>query len=125
MSISNPSHRLISRNPPRSPAHPQLAHASSSRHTQTASLPPTIFGTWTYAHPQSARSAEDLHAQDALEDGSDESGDVEEVDIHSTFRPDAMLPGRVKVIVGKQEFWCHKEVLWFASPFFQGLLQGK
>ena len=47
------------------------------------------------------------------------------VEVNPTFRPSSALPGRVKVIVGRYEFWCHKEVLWFASPFFQGLLQGR
>jgi hypothetical protein len=46
-------------------------------------------------------------------------------DVHSTFRKDAALPGRIKVIVGRYEFWCHKEVLWFACPFFQDVLQGR
>jgi hypothetical protein len=35
------------------------------------------------------------------------------------------MPGRVKVVVGREEFWCHKEILWFASPFFKALLEGR
>jgi hypothetical protein len=49
----------------------------------------------------------------------------EEVIVHPTFERDSALKGNVRVIVGRNEFWCHKEVLWFASPFFQGLLQGR
>lgn len=49
----------------------------------------------------------------------------EEVNVHSTFARDSALRGKVKVVVGRNEFWCHKEILWFASPFFQGLLQGR
>lgn len=49
----------------------------------------------------------------------------EEVVVHSTFSRDSSFRGKVKVVVGRNEFWCHKEILWFASPFFQGLLQGK
>ena len=49
----------------------------------------------------------------------------EEVVVHSTFSRDSSFRGKVKVVVGRSEFWCHKEILWFASPFFQGLLQGK
>jgi hypothetical protein len=49
----------------------------------------------------------------------------EEVEVHSTFCKDSQLKGKVKVVVGRHEFWCHKEILWFASPFFQGLLAGK
>jgi hypothetical protein len=50
----------------------------------------------------------------------------EVVDIHPTFCRDAALPGRVKVVVGRyaHEFYCHKEVLWYASPFFNAVLQG-
>ena len=49
----------------------------------------------------------------------------ENLTIHPTFWPDAALPGKVKVVIGSHEFWCHKEILWFASPFFQGVLQGR
>ncbi len=49
----------------------------------------------------------------------------ERIEVHPTFLEDAALAGGVKVLVNKHEFWCHKEVLWFASPFFQGLLEGK
>lgn len=61
-------------------------------------------------------------------DGSEdeeEDDNVEIVQVHPTFQLDAELKGTVKVIVGKNEFWCHKEVLFFASPFFRGLLQGR
>ncbi|ORX40571.1 hypothetical protein BD324DRAFT_678025 [Kockovaella imperatae] len=123
---SNPSHRLLSR---RSPAHPQLAPTSTARHSPSASLPPSI-GTWTYTH--ATRSAEDLRRSfnddehgSLLEHQSGEVNEEEEtVEVHETFQPGSALPGRVKVIVGRYHFWCHKEVLWFASPFFQCLLQG-
>ena len=57
--------------------------------------------------------------------GEEEQEEEEAIDIHPTFLKDAPMPGRTKVIVGRSEFWCHKEVLWFASPFFQALLQGR
>jgi len=57
-----------------------------------------------------------------MDDADDE--DEDDIVVHPTFCRDAALPGRVKVIVGRYEFWCHKEVLWFASPFFNALLQG-
>lgn len=47
------------------------------------------------------------------------------MEIHPTFSRYADMPGRVKVIVGREEFWCHKEILWFASPFFKALLEGR
>ncbi|WVR00167.1 hypothetical protein IAU59_007309 [Kwoniella sp. CBS 9459] len=140
MSISNPSHLLISRNPPRSPAHPQLAHASTSRHAPSSSPlsspRPGFLGRWHHSADELSSSYHHLqqrgesilpdlglHDGNAV-DGPDRAEEV--VDVHPTFLPsfESPMPGNVKVIVGRNEFWCHKEVLWFASPFFQGLLQG-
>lgn len=116
---SNPSHLLISRNPPRSPAHPQLDPALTSRHSSSRSDNRSSSGRWVYA--------EDRPSRYLSEDDIDEEAELEDegpIDVHPTFRSDAELPGKVKVIVGRNEFWCHKEVLWFASPFFEGLLNG-
>ncbi|OCF38103.1 hypothetical protein I316_00327 [Kwoniella heveanensis BCC8398] len=146
MSISNPSHLLISRNPPRSPAHPQLAHASTSRHAPSSSPlsspRPGFLGRWHHSadevtpsssHPQHQHQHHrggpippNLNQQESVAEDESNGKEEEVVDVHSTFLPsfDSPMPGRVKVIVGRNEFWCHKEVLWFASPFFQGLLQG-
>ncbi|OCF44641.1 hypothetical protein I317_01528 [Kwoniella heveanensis CBS 569] len=148
MSISNPSHLLISRNPPRSPAHPQLAHASTSRHAPSSSPlsspRPGFLGRWhhsadeltpssSHPHPQHQHQHHrggsippNLDQQESVAEDESNGKEEEVVDVHSTFLPsfDSPMPGRVKVIVGRNEFWCHKEVLWFASPFFQGLLQG-
>ncbi|WVF72976.1 hypothetical protein IAT40_007794 [Kwoniella sp. CBS 6097] len=141
MSISNPSHLLISRNPPRSPAHPQLAHASTSRHAPSSPLSsprPGFLGRWHHSadeltsssHHRGASLPPDISIHDDNDapggDGDGANGEEEVVDVHPTFLPfsESSMPGRVKVIVGRNEFWCHKEVLWFASPFFQGLLQG-
>jgi len=122
MSISNPSHLLISRNPPRSPAHPQLAPTSTSRHATNAPPPPPgVAGPWTQPDEAAAAAARQSTYLSTIEN----EVDPEDVDIHPTFRRDSLLPGRVRVVVGRHEFWCHKEVLWFASPFFQALLQGR
>jgi hypothetical protein len=59
------------------------------------------------------------------EDGERLEPEQEPIDVHPTFQPDAELKGSVKVLVGKNEFWCHKEILWFASPFFRDMLQGE
>ncbi|GFZ48725.1 hypothetical protein JCM24511_06474 [Saitozyma sp. JCM 24511] len=131
---SNPSHLLISRNPPRSPAHPQLAPTSTSRHAPNSPFPlPTLSSSWTddpVPGPSRTRSSsaplpngDDAgpHSTNPLE-GEDEED--ERVEIHPTFSRYADMPGRVKVIVGREEFWCHKEILWFASPFFKALLEG-
>jgi hypothetical protein len=67
---------------------------------------------------------------DSVDDASvrvQEQAEEEEevIVVHPTFHRDAAMPGRVKVMVSRYEFWCHKEILWFASPFFQSLLEGK
>jgi len=88
-------------------------------------------GSWAFAsvdgRPKGARPASsahhDVHALSSNEEAEGE--EEEEVNVHPSFCRDAQLPGRVKVMVGKYEFWCHKEILWFASPFFQSLLDGK
>ncbi|KAK8853225.1 hypothetical protein IAR55_003927 [Kwoniella newhampshirensis] len=150
MTTSNPSHLLISRNPPRSPAHPQLAPTSTSRHGHLTSPRPAILGRWHHsadeltspgghdrlipetfdgrALPKGHTGLRHMERDGrGWEGGRDELSreDVEEViEVHPTFLPDSTMPGNVKVIVGRNEFWCHKEILWFASPFFQGLLEG-
>ncbi|KIR29240.1 hypothetical protein I309_01828 [Cryptococcus deuterogattii LA55] len=116
---SNPSHLLISRNPPRSPAHPQLDPTLTSRHLSSPSHNRNSSGRWVYAedHPSRHPSEDETAKETELEDEGP-------IDVHPTFQCDAELPGKIKVIVGRNEFWCHKEVLWFASPFFEGLLSG-
>lgn len=121
MSTGNPSHLLISRNP-RSPAHPQLASTTTSLYSPQPGPSPHLFSFDHSPEPSHARSLSTplfpIDAEDAEEDEDD-------IVVHPTFCRDAALPGRVKVIVGRYEFWCHKEVLWFASPFFNALLQGR
>ena len=126
MATFNPSHLLISRNSPRSPAHPQLVPTFSSRHTLPASLfsdDPVGSGPSDISASASARHHGQISSPNVTDEGDDE--DEEELEVHSHFRPNAALAGTVKVVVGRTEFWCHKEILWFASPFFQGLLQGR
>lgn len=138
MSTSNPSHLLISRNP-RSPAHPQLVQTSLYAPTPTPG--PHLFTFPAGAGPSTPSSESPLqhvrsHSTPALSMLPDSSsqvdsaggGDEEDDDdlvVHPTFWRDAALPGRVKVVVGRHEFWCHKEVLWFSSPFFNAILQGR
>lgn len=44
--------------------------------------------------------------------------------VHPTFRSDAEWRGDVLVRVEGVEFWVHKDVLLFSSPFFQSVLAG-
>lgn len=127
-STSNPSHLLINRNPPL-PAHPQLFSQSTSRHSASSHSVPNLpdAGVPGVALPPVRSSLDRTYTREEGEDGYDYGyeEDEAEVDVHSTFSRDSQLRGGVKVVVGRNEFWCHKEILWFASPFFQGLLAGK
>lgn len=135
-STSNPSHLLINRNPPL-PAHPQLFSQSTSRHSASSHSVPTFTsdpnpssggGSGTAVRPDHLcipRQGSDTWTGTGTGEDEHDYADEEEVEVHSTFARDSQLKGRVKVVVGRNEFWCHKEILWFASPFFQGLLAGK
>ena len=50
--------------------------------------------------------------------------DAEGFAVHPTFRSDAEWRGDVLVRVEGVEFWVHKDVLLFSSPFFQSVLAG-
>ncbi|KAH9935702.1 uncharacterized protein B0H18DRAFT_976920 [Fomitopsis serialis] len=52
-------------------------------------------------------------------------GDYEDpIEIDETFTENSRFPGTVKIIVESTTFWAHKEVLYFASSFFQAALSG-
>ncbi|BEJ17957.1 hypothetical protein CspHIS471_0702340 [Cutaneotrichosporon sp. HIS471] len=122
MTTSNPSHLLLNRNP-RSPAHPQLVQTALYAPSPTPGPAAHLFSFGTpppsELHHVRSQSTPAL----SFPDTGSECGD-DEVVVHPTFWSDATFPGRVKVVVGRYEFWCHKEVLWFASPFFSACLQG-
>jgi len=129
-SSSNPSHMLMNRNPPL-PAHPQLVPQSTSRHSNSnhsrqASAPnlSSEEAVYLYPVPETTVFPTSLEAGSIEEEESEGDAEVE-VEVHPTFARDSVMRGKVKVVVGRNEFWCHKEILWFASPFFQGLLQGR
>ncbi|THH15663.1 hypothetical protein EW146_g4856 [Bondarzewia mesenterica] len=46
------------------------------------------------------------------------------IDVDQTFTKRHEFPGTVKIVVESTTFWAHKEVLYFASPFFQAALSG-
>jgi hypothetical protein len=117
----------MNRNPPL-PAHPQLfpqstTRQSASNHSRQLSAPVTPSeAVYLYPVPETTVFSN----RDPLElDEEEEGHEEEELVVHPTFNRDSSFRGKVKVVVGRNEFWCHKEILWFASPFFQGLLQGK
>ncbi|RXK40539.1 hypothetical protein M231_02191 [Tremella mesenterica] len=121
MTTSNPSHLLISRNSPRSPTHTHLVPTFAARHSSLVSLDANDAS----AHHRTQSAPINPSSLNLPEETEEEGGEeVETVEVHPTFRRDAALSGTVKVRVGGSDFWCHKEILYFASPFFQGLLQG-
>ncbi|KAG9030488.1 hypothetical protein FRB95_003883 [Tulasnella sp. JGI-2019a] len=62
----------------------------------------------------------------ASPDGDRDSDDTgrEPIELDPTFMQDARWPGTVKIHVEATTFWVHREVLVFASPFFEAALSG-
>jgi hypothetical protein len=112
----NPSHLLIARNGPlRSPAEPHITSTPNPfPHPASSSL-----------LNQSASSGRSLGLSSNSHDGGDSIDQASKIDIHPTFRKDCPLPGTIKVVVQGEVFWCHKEILYFASPFFEAILSGE
>lgn len=134
---TNPSHILIARNsrgqsntsaPLSSPTETHAAAAGIFR--SSAGSPPWFF--------------EGVDTEDAVSDVSI-SDSQEPIDVDEPFTKSSKFPGTVKIVVESTTFWCvwslliqlvtsitddqifcraHKEVLWFASPFFQAALSG-
>ncbi|KAF9650639.1 hypothetical protein BDM02DRAFT_3259653 [Thelephora ganbajun] len=111
---TNPPHILIARNsrnnhnPSASLSIATETHAAAAGVFRSAGSPP-----WTAQE----------HEVDIAADVS-ESEDDASIDIDDTFTRHSQLPGTVKIIVEATTFWAHKEVLYWASPFFQAALSG-
>ncbi|QRW21346.1 The BTB (BR-C, ttk and bab)/POZ (Pox virus and Zinc finger) domain [Rhizoctonia solani] len=96
---SNPANILIARSSP------------SAIFPRSSSSPPWLL--------------EEAEVEDIDEvDVSDENADTEPIDVDVTFRRDASYVGTVKIIVETTTFWAHKDILMFASPFFEAVLSG-
>ncbi|SPO28992.1 uncharacterized protein UTRI_04960_B [Ustilago trichophora] len=109
-------------------------HPSTRRHRsdlqQAVSLP-------TAAHPVSTRENISTsktwssglalkHSQTPYQNGPRGGfGGDEGFAVHPTFRSDAENRGDVLVRVDAVEFWVHKDVLLFSSPFFKSVLGGE
>lgn len=110
---TNPNHVLMTRN--RGTHNPS---ASLSSPTETHAAAAGIFRS-TGSPPWYLETGDD----DAISElSTDEECEPIEVDPAFTLRSE--LPGSVKVVVEATTFWAHKEILWFASPFFQAALSG-
>ncbi|KAF8161044.1 hypothetical protein B0H34DRAFT_699177 [Crassisporium funariophilum] len=112
---TNPSHILIARNsrglnnPAASLSSPTETHAAASGIFRSSGSPPWLF--------------EDCETDDIASELSTEDDD-ETIEIHETFTKNCRFPGTVKIVVESTTFWAHKEILFFASPFFEAALSG-
>ncbi|KAI5121577.1 hypothetical protein M0805_000756 [Coniferiporia weirii] len=125
---TNPSHILIARNS-RGPNNPSAALSSP---TETHAAAAGIFRSGALAsHSQhGAGSSGQWIIENSDSDSEHESSVLsdapfEDVELDPTFTRTGRLPGTVKIIVEGTTFWTHREILVFASPFFEAALSGE
>ncbi|KAK1232635.1 hypothetical protein PQX77_004197 [Marasmius sp. AFHP31] len=112
---TNPSHILIARNsrgpnnPSASLSSPTETHAAAAGIFRSSGSPPWLL--------------EECETDDIVSELSIDEDD-EAIEIDETFTKHAPFPGTVKIVVESTTFWAHKEVLFFASPFFEAALSG-
>ncbi|KAK7057276.1 hypothetical protein R3P38DRAFT_2840352 [Favolaschia claudopus] len=111
---TNPSHILIARNsrghnPSASLSSPTETHAAASGIFRSSGSPPWLL--------------EECETDDIVSELSIEDDD-EAIELDETFMKNSPFPGNVKIVVESTTFWAHKEVLYFASPFFEAALSG-
>ncbi|KAF7979087.1 hypothetical protein HWV62_43597 [Athelia sp. TMB] len=111
---TNPSHILIARNsrtqnPSTALTIPTETHTGASGVFRSSGSPPWLL--------------EECETDDIVSDMSSDDDD-EPIEIEETFTLNNKLPGKVKIIVESTTFWAHKEILFFASPFFEAALSG-
>ncbi|KAJ1304401.1 hypothetical protein OPQ81_005550 [Rhizoctonia solani] len=111
------------------PANILIARSSRSSNTLSALVPTETHAAASAIFPRSSSSPPWLLEEAEVEDideveTTDENGDTEPIDVDITFRRDASYVGTVKIIVETTTFWAHKDILMFASPFFEAVLSG-
>ncbi|KAH0828044.1 hypothetical protein J3R83DRAFT_3694 [Lanmaoa asiatica] len=116
MLSTNPSHILIARNsrghnnPSASLSSPTETHAAAAGIFRSSGSPP-----WLLEECDNDELITELNLYE-----SDQA-----IEIDDTFtRRNGRFPGTVKIVVESTTFWAHKEVLFFASPFFEAALSG-
>lgn len=134
---TNPPHILIARNS----RGLSNVSASLSSPTETHAAAAGIFRSSAGSPPWFLEGAD---TEDAVSELSI-SDSQQSIDVDEAFTKCSKFPGTVKIVVESTTFWCvwlfnparhvdhrrwgiflraHKEVLWFASPFFQAALSG-
>ncbi|KAF8993696.1 hypothetical protein BDQ17DRAFT_1431548 [Cyathus striatus] len=112
---TNPSYILIARssrgsgNPSASLSSPTETHAAAAGIFRSSASPP-----WFLEEADPDDNVSELSIED----------DDETIEIEDAFTRHSKFPGTVKIVVGSTTFWAHKEVLYFASPFFEAALSG-
>ncbi|KAI0063517.1 hypothetical protein BV25DRAFT_1869666 [Artomyces pyxidatus] len=112
---TNPSHILIARNsrgahnPSASLSSPTETHAAAAGIFRSSGSPPWFL---------EGVDTDDVISELSIDDTEDP------IDVDQAFTKRSEFPGTVKIVVESTTFWAHKEVLYFASPFFQAALSG-
>ncbi|KAG6868109.1 hypothetical protein C0993_007520 [Termitomyces sp. T159_Od127] len=113
---TNPSHILIARNsrgpnnPSASLSSPTETHAAASGIFRSSGSPPWVL--------------QECETDDIVSELSMGEDCEEAIEIDEAFTKNSRFPGTVKIVVENTSFWAHKEVLFFASPFFEAALSG-
>ncbi|OBZ70914.1 hypothetical protein A0H81_09101 [Grifola frondosa] len=115
----NPPHILIARNsrgpniinPSASLSSPTETHAAAAGIFRSAASPP-----WYLEECESDEMVSALSIDGDFEDP---------IELDETFTRNSSFAGTVKIVVESTTFWAHKEVLYFASAFFQAALSGE
>ncbi|KAI0705058.1 hypothetical protein C8T65DRAFT_239985 [Cerioporus squamosus] len=108
--IARNSRGLTSHNPSASLSSPTETHAAAAGIFRSAGSP-----SWYIEECESDEMSSSLSTNGDMDDP---------IEIDETFTRASKFPGNVKIIVESTTFWAHKEVLYFASAFFQAALSG-
>ncbi|KAF9452344.1 hypothetical protein P691DRAFT_829342 [Macrolepiota fuliginosa MF-IS2] len=112
---TNPSHILIARNsrgpnnPIASLSSPTETHAAAAGIFRSSGSPPWVLQEY---------ESDDVVSEISIDDPD------QAIELDETFTKNSRFPGTVKIVVESTTFWAHKEVLYFASPFFEAALSG-
>ncbi|KAG8960162.1 hypothetical protein FRC03_006992 [Tulasnella sp. 419] len=144
-----PTHILIARHPRTSMTHAALSSPTETHAAASGSVfPRSTYLSWPpetdhhhHHHPPSngpggghfnhnrdlSLSLSDLDEMEfapAAGDGDSDESAREPIEVDETFTKNARWSGNVMINVEATTFWAHKDILVFASPFFEAALSG-